>query len=97
MKSNITLMMQRRHWRYEQFVDFVCNGCTIAPLTDYANNPTYQDLPTADKYFSFDEKMRLDLRRSKVYTDDPECLTRGDSKLTLTVTLKDAATKKMRL
>ena len=97
MKSNMTLMMQRRHWLYKQFVAFVCNGCTIAPLTDYANYPTYQDLTTADKYFSSDEKMYLDLRRSKAYTNELECLTRDDSKLTLTVTLKDTATKKMRL
>ena len=90
MKSNMTLMMQRRHWLYEQFVAFVF-------LTDYANNPTYQDLTTADKYFSSDEKMYLDLRRSKADTNELECLTRDDSKLTLTVTLKDTATKKLRL
>ena len=60
MKSNMTLMMQRIHWLYKQFVTFVCNGYTIAPLTDYANNPTYQDLTTADKYFSSDEKMYLE-------------------------------------
>ena len=64
----MTLMMQRRHWLYEQFVAFVS-------LTDYANNPTYQDLTTADKYFSSDEKMYLDLRRSKAYTNELECLT----------------------
>ena len=85
------------YWLYAQFVVFVCNGCTIAPLTDYVNNPTYQDLTKADKYFSSNEKMYLDLRRSKGYTDELESLTRDDSKLTLTVTRKDAATKKMRL
>ena len=41
--------------------------------------------------------MYFDLRRSKGYTDELESLTRDDSKLTLTVTRKDAATKKMRL
>ena len=71
------------YWLYAQFVAFVCNGYTIAPLTD--------------KYFSSDEKMYLDLRRSKGYMDELESLNRDDSKLTLTVTLKDAATKKMRL
>ena len=35
--------------------------------------------------------MYLDLRRSNVYTNELESLTRDDSKLTLTVTLKDAA------
>ena len=38
--------------------------------------------------------MYFDLRRSKGYTDELESLTRDDSKLTLTVTRKDAATKK---
>ena len=52
------------YWLYTQFFAFVCNGCTIAPLTDYANNPTYQDLTKTDKYFDSNEKMYLDLRRS---------------------------------
>ena len=38
--------------------------------------------------------MYLHLRRSKGYTDELENLTKDDSKLTLTVTLKDATTKK---
>ena len=41
--------------------------------------------------------MYLDLRRSKGYADKLESLTRDDSKLTLTMTRKDATTKKMRL
>ena len=52
------------YWLYVQFFAFVCNGCTIAPLTDYANNPTYQDLTKTDKYFDSNEKMYLDLGRS---------------------------------
>ena len=38
--------------------------------------------------------MHLDLTRSKGYTDELGSLTRDDSKLTLTVTLKDTATEK---
>ena len=37
------------YWLYVQFAAFVCNRCNIALLTDYANNPTYQDLTKADK------------------------------------------------
>ena len=37
----------------------------------------------------------LDLRSSKGYINELESLTRDDSKLSLTVTLKDAANKKM--
>ena len=83
-------------WLYAQFVAFVCRGCTIATLTNYANNKIYQDLTNADKYFSTDEKMYIDLRRSKGYTDELGSLTRDDSRLTLTVILKDAAATKMR-
>ena len=52
------------YWLYAQFFAFVCNGCTIAPLIDYANNPAYQDLTKTHKYFDSNEKMYLDLRRS---------------------------------
>ena len=41
--------------------------------------------------------MYIDLRKSKGYTDELESLTSDDSKLTLTVTLKDAATKNINL
>ena len=67
------------------------------PLTDYANNPTYQYLIKTDKYFSYDQKMYLYLRRSKGCNNELESFTRDHCKLTLTVTLKDAATKNMRL
>lgn len=85
------------YWLYAQFAAFVCKGCTIAPLIDYANIPTYQDLFKANTYFNSDEKMYIDLRKSKGYTDELESLTSDDSKLTLTVTLKDAATKNINL
>ena len=58
------------------------------------NNPTYQDLTKVDKYFSSHEKMYLGLRKSQGCTNELGSLTQDDSKLTLTVTLKDAATKK---
>ena len=58
------------YWLYAQFVALVCRECTIALLADYANNEIYQDLTKADKYFSSDEKMYIDLRRSKGYTDE---------------------------
>ena len=33
-----------KYWLYAQFAAFNCCGCTIAPLTDYANNEVYQEL-----------------------------------------------------
>ena len=62
-----------------QIFAFVCNGCTIAPVTDYVNNQIYQDLIKADKYISSHEKMYLDLRRPKGYTNELESLSRDDS------------------
>ena len=79
---------------YVQFVAFICNECTIAPLTDYGNNKIYQDLTKADKFLSSREKMYVDLRRSKGYIDELENLTRDDSRLTLTVMLKMLLLKK---
>ena len=85
------------YWLYAQFITVVYDRCTIALLTDCASNLTYQDLTEADKYFSSIEKTYLDLRRYKGYMNKLESLTRNDSKLTLTVTPEDVATKKMRL
>ena len=85
------------YWLFAQFVAFICNGCTIAPPTDYTNNKVYQDLTKADKYFSSHEKMYINLRKSEGYTNKLESLTRDDNRLTLTVMLKDATTIKIRL
>ena len=58
-----------------QFVSWNCDGCTIALLIDYANNEVYQELVRKDKHLvSFDEKLYLDLRRNKSYTDELENL-----------------------
>ena len=51
----------------------------------------------ADKYLGSDEKMNLDLRRSKGYANELESLTRDDTTLTLTSTLEEVVTKKMTL
>ena len=40
------------YWLYVQFVAFSCNGCSIAPLTDYANNEVYQKLVRQEKYLT---------------------------------------------
>ena len=44
-----------------------------------------------------DEKIFIDLRRSKGYSGELEKLTRDDSDLTITIMLKEAVKKKMRL
>ena len=76
------------YWLYTQFIVFSCNSCSIAPLTDYANNEVYQELVRQEKYLSSsDERLYIDLKRSKGYTDKLEKLTRDDSGLMLMVTL----------
>ena len=93
--NGIKFDLEDKHDKYllhRQFVAWVCNGCSIAPLTDYSNNEMHRELPKQKEYFSSsDEKLYIDLRRSKGYTDELEILLRNDSDFTLTITLKAAA------
>ena len=75
-----------------------CKGCSIAPLSDYANNPVFQQLPTQSEYFtSADKEIFINLRRRKGSTNEIEKLNRDDSDLTITIQLKVPAEKKVRL
>ena len=92
------------HDRYMMYRNFVAwatgNGCSVGPLTQYANNKIYKELIKYEKYYKkaeSDEKLYVDLRRGRRYTSELEKVVRNDSPLTLTITLRDAATKKMRL
>lgn len=83
---------------YMQFVAWYYKGWSIVPLSDYVNNPTFQELPTLNEYFkSADQQIFIDLRRGKGYTGELERINRDDNDLTVTVTLKSALTKKLRL
>ena len=44
-----------------------------------------------------DDRILIDMRRSKGYTDELEKLNRDDSSIAVTVALKKAAAKKLRL
>ena len=82
---------------YSQFV-WHCKSSRIAPLSNYANNPMFQELPTKSEYFTIaDEKIFINLRRGRGYTDKLGKLNRDDTNLTITINLKAAATRKMRL
>ena len=54
-------------------------------MTDYMNNPIYQELISEDDYFDVlsDERIYLDLRGSSGYVKEAEKLERNDSKITL--------------
>ena len=87
-----------KHIMYSAFIEWICNGLSIAPLSDYAHNPIYQERTRKDKYFtSSDERLYIDLRRSKAHNGKSERVNCNDSDLTITIELKNALTKKMRL
>ena len=84
---------------YKQFATWSCNGSSIAPLTDYINNPIYQELIDKEDYneVKSDDRIYLDLRASSGYMNKAKKLERNDSKTNVSIQLKAAATKKLRL
>ena len=83
---------------YSQFVTWYCKETSIVPLSDYAHNPVYQELAKLNDYFkNADEKTFTDLIHGKGYTNEIEKINRDDSDLFITITLKAASMKKMRL
>ena len=75
-------------------------GSSVGPLTQYANNGIYKELIKCENYYNkkkSNQKLYVDLRRGRGYTAELEKIVRNDSSLTLMITLKDAAVKKMRL
>ena len=86
---------------YKNFVGWATGqGCTVGPLTQYANNEIYKELIKYEKYYSktkSDEKLYVDIRRGRGFSNEIERIVRNDSNRTLTTTLQNAAVKKMRL
>ena len=84
---------------YKQFATWSCNGSSIAPLTDYINNPIYQELIGKEDYneVKSDDRIYLELRASSGYMNKAKKLERNDSKINVSIQLKAAATKKLRL
>ena len=68
-------------------------------MIDYINNPAYQEFIDENGYSGVrsDEIVYLDLRASAAYTSKEEKLERNDSKINLSIELKNSATKKLRL
>ena len=58
---------------YCQFSVWYCPRCSVAPLTDYANNKIYRELPRLNKiYTDINERLFLNLRRGQDYTGELE-------------------------
>ena len=78
---------------HRQFVAWYNKGCSIVPLTDYANNEVFRELPRLENIYDLtksDERLYIDLRRGQGYTGELEKITRNDSNLSL----KEAAQQK---
>ena len=90
-----------KYLMYKNFVGWATGqGCTVGPLTQYANNEIYKELIKYEDYYSktkSDEKRYVDLRRGRGYSNELEKIVRNDSSLILTITLQRAAVKKIRL
>ena len=83
---------------YNAFVAWVTKSSSIVPESDYIYNEIRQELPNRNNCFTnSDERVYIDIRRSKGYTGEFERVNRDDSDLVVTVDLKNAAIKKMRL
>ena len=83
---------------WKQYVAWHCNDYTAAPISDYINNPVFQELLLKSYYFGTKsvEKIYIDLRDSLGYTDEIEKPSRNDSKLNVTIELRNPFAKKMR-
>ena len=84
---------------YKMFVAYNCNGWSTAPLTQYKNNPIYQDITAEEESRdnNKDDRIYIDMRGIQGYTDELEKLIRDDSGFAVAVNLKEAVQKKMRL
>ena len=84
---------------YKQFLTWSCNASSVAPVSDYVDNPILQELPDQERYFSAksNEIIYLDLRASFGYVKEAEKLERNDSKINLQITLKNVAVFNLRV
>ena len=66
--------LTQKHLLYKQFVAWNCNGSSVAPLTDYMDNPIFRELPDEEEYFGLksNERIYLDLRASSGYVKEAE-------------------------
>ena len=89
----------QKHLLWKQYIASHCNGYTNAPVSDYTNNPVFQELLPENTYMSntSDERIYIDLRDSLGYTNKMERPNRNDSKLKLTIETKIPLMKKIRL
>ena len=83
----------------KMFVAYNCEGCISAPLMQYKNNEIYQEMTEEDEFTTNDrdDRILIDMRRSKDYTNELEKLNCDNSGLAVAISFKEAAAKKLRL
>ena len=83
---------------YKMFIAKQCNGCSTAPFTQYKNNEIYQEITAEDDYTTnnTDNRIWINMRRSKGNTDELGQINRDDSSLAAIIGLKEAAAKKIK-
>ena len=81
------------------FVARACDGCSTAHLMQYKTNEIYQEITEEGKFTTndTDDRILVDMRRSKGYTDELEKTNHDDSGLAVTIGFKETTTKKLRL
>ena len=89
----------QKHLLWKQYIASHCDGYTNVPVSDYINNPVFQELLPENTYIpnTSDGRIYLDLRESLGYINEMGRPSRNDSKLKLTIEIKIPLTKKMRL
>ena len=77
--------LTQQHLLYKQFLAWSCSGSSVAPVSDYVDNPIFQKLPVQETYFSAksDERIYLDLRASLTYVKEAEKRERNKLQITL--------------
>ena len=101
LTGKLTYDLEKEDDKYQLYcmlAAFTCGGCSSALLTQYINNPIYQELTEQDEYTGNEQNDRIyiDMQRSKGYTDELEKIIHDDSQLALTIDLKAAAKSKLR-
>ena len=83
---------------FNEFRAWVTKRSSIVSDNEYVHNETAQQLPSQSDYFTnSDERVYIDLRRSKGFTGEFERVNRDDSELSVVIDLKNAAADKMRI
>ena len=70
----------QKHMLWKQFVAWYCNGYSATPISDYINNPIFQELPLKKDCFGngSDEIVYIDLQDSLGYANEIKKPSRND-------------------